>query len=687
MKSIKYKIMVSFCITAAVIIMALGLLISSKLSAGIEGQSKILSADLIAMTNKTLVGYHRVFELKVSDIMAEMERIAIDISRHSGFLKNTEDLRVTALTGILEGSKVHMDFVALFDLKGHHLASSPSDIGDDVDVAWIEKFYQSSELWKRVQETLKSGSEANLRAVTKHDADFIKAFKLTENKFTGSGFISYTSAKIVKGDFGDPLAVLIIGKMLNNYDRPLKEFYDSTGLACAIYAGTGPIAHMGFGDAEKQDNAVSKELQISMEILKEIYGADQPKTISLTLAGKDYITTSSAITDSNGKKVGIISVGMPRQKVVEIEQRFLSHGIASKRNLQAWILGIGVISILVFVIVSLFISTGIVRPIKQITHTVKQIAAGDLTITIPSKNRSDELGTLTDGFNKMLENLRSQTQQMTGGANTLASSISQISATASQLAANSSETSSSVSEITTTVEEVRQTAQVSSEKAKEVADSAEAAFQTSEEGKKATEESFAGMNRTKEEMEYIAEAIMKLSEQTQSIGEIISSVTDLADQSNLLSVNASIEAAKAGEQGKGFAVVAQEVKSLADQSKEATNQVRSILSDIQKATGTAVMATERGSKTVEMGVALAAKAGDAIALLADSVARSAESATQIAASSQQQLVGMDQLAQAMDSIKDASLQNVDATKQLEGATRTLTDLGHKLKEVSGKSKT
>jgi len=637
MKSIKYKIMVSFCITAAVIIMALGLLISSKLSAGIERQSKMLSDDLIAMTNKTLVGYHRVFELKVSDIMKEMERIAIDISRHSGFLKNTEDLRVTALTGILEGSKVHMDFVALFDFKGHHLASSPSDIGDDVDVAWIEKFYQSSELWKRVQETLKSGSEANLRAVTKHDADFIKAFKLTENKFTGNGFISYTSAKIVKGDFGDPLAVLIIGKMLNNYDRPLKEFYDSTGLACAIYAGTGPIAHMGFGDAEKQDNAVSKELQISMEILKEVYGADQPKTISLTLAGKDYITTSSAITDSNGEKIGIISVGMPRQKVVEIEQRFLSHGIASKRNLQVWILGIGVISILVFVIVSLFISTGIVEPIRNVIAT-------------------------------------------------LSSSISQISATASQLATNSSETSSSVSEITTTVEEVRQTAQVSSEKAKEVADSAEAAFQTSEEGKKATEESFAGMNRTKEEMEYIAEAIMKLSEQTQSIGEIISSVTDLADQSNLLSVNASIEAAKAGEQGKGFAVVAQEVKSLADQSKEATNQVRSILSDIQKATGTAVMATERGSKTVEMGVALAAKAGDAIALLADSVARSAESATQIAASNHQQFAGMDQLAQAMDSIKDASLQNVDGTKQLEGATRTLTDLGHKLKEVSGKFK-
>ena len=686
MKSIKYKILVSFCITASVIIMALGILISSRLSASIERQSKMLSDDLIAMTNETLVGYHGVFELKVGNIIEEMERISMDISRQPGLLKNIEHMQGAALTGILEDFKVHVDFVALFDLKGHHLASSPSDIGDDVDVAWIEKFYQSSELWKRVRDTLKNGSAANVRAVTKHDADFIKAFKLTDKNFTGNGFISYESARIVKDDFGDPIAVLITGKMLNNYVRPLKEFYETTGLVSAIYEGTTPIVHMGFGGEGKKDDAVSKELQISPEILKEVYGADKPKTISLTLAGKEYNTVCSAITSSDGEKIGIITVGMPRQKVVEIERESLSHGIQSKRNLQVWILGIGAISILVFVIVSLFISTGIVRPIKQVTHTVKEIAEGDLTVTLSSKNRSDELGILMHGIGNMLENLRSQTKQMTGGANTLASSISQISATASQLAANSSETSSSVSEITTTVEEVRQTAQVSNEKAREVAESAEAAFQTSEEGKKATDETSAGMNRIREEMECIAEAIMKLSEQTQSIGEIISSVNDLADQSNLLSVNASIEAAKAGEQGKGFAVVAQEVKSLADQSKEATDQVRSILNDIQKATGTAVMATERGSKTVEAGVDLAARAGDAIALLADSVARSAESASQIAASSQQQLAGMDQLAQAMDSIKDASLQNVDGTKQLEGATQTLTDLGHKLKEVAGKFK-
>jgi methyl-accepting chemotaxis protein len=108
--------------------------------------------------------------------------------------------------------------------------------------------------------------------------------------------------------------------------------------------------------------------------------------------------------------------------------------------------------------------------------------------------------------------------------------------------------------------------------------------------------SIEGMKKIQTQMESIAESVVKLSEQSQAIGEIIASVNDLAEQSNLLAVNAAIEAAKAGEQGKGFAVVAQEVKSLAEQSKQATSQVRTIFNDIQKATTAAVLATEQGAR-------------------------------------------------------------------------------------------
>jgi methyl-accepting chemotaxis protein len=159
-------------------------------------------------------------------------------------------------------------------------------------------------------------------------------------------------------------------------------------------------------------------------------------------------------------------------------------------------------------------------------------------------------------------------------------------------------------------------------------------------------------------------------------------VNDLAEQSNLLAVNAAIEAAKAGEQGKGFAVVAQEVKSLAAQSKQATAQVRAILGDIQKATSAAVMAAEQGSKAVEVGMRRSGEVGESIRALADSIEEAARAATQIVASAQQQLVGMDQVALAMQNIEQASAQNVASTKQTAGAAQKLHDLGQKLKQVA-----
>ena len=197
------------------------------------------------------------------------------------------------------------------------------------------------------------------------------------------------------------------------------------------------------------------------------------------------------------------------------------------------------------------------------------------------------------------------------------------------------------------------------------------------------EETLAGMNRIREQMEFIAGSIVRLSEQSQAIGEIIATVNDLAEQSNLLAVNAAIEAAKAGEQGKGFAVVAQEVKSLAEQSKQATAQVRGILGDVQKATSAAVMATEQGSKVVEAGVKQSAEVNEAIRQLGESIAEAAQASTQIAASSQQQVVGMDQVAQAMESIKVASAQNVAGTKQAEAAAQQLHEPGREAETTRG----
>jgi methyl-accepting chemotaxis protein len=342
---------------------------------------------------------------------------------------------------------------------------------------------------------------------------------------------------------------------------------------------------------------------------------------------------------------------------------------------------VGIVAIALGILLALSLNRILSSPLLEIKRAAERIAAGDLTVEIALNQRKDEVGGLAGTFRVMVKSLRELNKEIGEGVSVLASSANEILAAATQVGAGATETAAAVSQTTATVEEVRQTAQLSGQKARYVSDIAQKAAQVTQDGKKAVEEALEGMKRIKVQAEAIAQNIVSLSEQSQAIAEIAGTVADLAGQVNLLSVNASIEAARAGEQGKGFLVVAQEVKNLASQAKQATVQVRSILNDVQKAIGAAVMATEQGSKITEAGFEQAARAGQSIQALADTVLESSQAAVQVAASSQQQQAGMDQLASAMASIKQASEQNVAGSRQAEGAARNLHDLGQSLKRL------
>jgi methyl-accepting chemotaxis protein len=251
-----------------------------------------------------------------------------------------------------------------------------------------------------------------------------------------------------------------------------------------------------------------------------------------------------------------------------------------------------------------------------------------------------------------------------------------------ELASSATEMAAAVNETTTTVEEVKRTAALSSQKAQQVSATAQKAAQISQVGKQATEDTIAEMQRIRDQMQSIADSIMKLSEQSQVIREIIDTVNDLAEQSNLLAVNASIEAQKAGVHGGGFVVVAQEVRSLAQQSKDATLQVQTILNEIERATSAAVQITAQGARAAEAGMKQSVEAGEAIRTLAQSVQEAAQSATLIATSNQQQAIGMDQVVQAMHNIQEGSRQTVTSTRQVESCVQRLQKLEQQLADLS-----
>ncbi len=273
------------------------------------------------------------------------------------------------------------------------------------------------------------------------------------------------------------------------------------------------------------------------------------------------------------------------------------------------------------------------------------------------------------------------TEALTGFSAGLGDSTSHILSASSELSSAASEQAATLTEVTTTVAEVRETSAQALAQATGVIQTAESSVDASRTGMTAVEESVQGMQDIQSQVETIADKILALSEQTQQIGEIIKSVNEIASQSKLLALNASIEAARAGEHGRGFSVVASEIRALADESKQATQQVSRILGEIQKATNSAVIATEEGSKKVEAGAVLANRAGDNIRALTDAISHSADSARLIRTSAQQQSMGVAQVADIMTSINAASQQSATGLRETERAAQALSTLAGEMNEL------
>ncbi|MFY9224971.1 MAG: CHASE3 domain-containing protein [Blastocatellia bacterium] len=382
--------------------------------------------------------------------------------------------------------------------------------------------------------------------------------------------------------------------------------------------------------------------------------------------------------------------------------------------------GIPLAALLLFLI-GIWITRNITGPLSEISLASEKIAGGELIINFQASTmRKDEVGVLAESFKymskslydtakaaeeiangnlsieikpqsekdmmglaliKMLKNLHLTTTQIQQGTAVISSSTTQMLASISQTASAALETATAINQTVATIEEVKQTSQFVNQQTKIVAESSQKAVQVSKVGEKSVDDTIGVMNQLKEQTEMVAINIVKLSEQSQTIGNIITTVNDLADQSNILAINAAIEAARAGEQGRGFAVVAQEVKNLADQSKVATKEIRTILVDIQKATNLVVMSMEKASKAVETSVKQSINAGESIKSLAKTIVENAKSMTLITVSAQEQSIGMDQLSLAMQNIKEASEQNVIAMKQAEITVKDLNKLGNTLKEL------
>ena len=346
-------------------------------------------------------------------------------------------------------------------------------------------------------------------------------------------------------------------------------------------------------------------------------------------------------------------------------------------------LGIALLVLTVLLMAAFQLSRVMTVPLERLARAAAGIAAGDLRQQIDTRG-SDEIGELARSFSKMAGTVTHLLTDLRSAAADIEREATSALTTSTQQSAMAHEQASAINETSTTVAEIAQTSKQATTYADSVISGTQRSEALSTEGQKVVAESVAGMEKLGEQVRTIALAITELNERTLQISDIITTVRDVAEQSNLLALNASIEAAKAGDHGRGFAVVAMEMRTLAEQSKVAANQVRALLGEVQKGTKAAVAATDEGSRRAQAAMALAQSAGSAILGLAEVIRESSGAARQIAGNTRQQTIGVEQIATAMSELSSAMTDTVSGTRQIEQVAGNLTNLSKRFSELVGR---
>jgi methyl-accepting chemotaxis protein len=361
--------------------------------------------------------------------------------------------------------------------------------------------------------------------------------------------------------------------------------------------------------------------------------------------------------------------------LVDEQDRMLENRMTNDLRRRTVALMSAALAALISGLVAFLVLRAIAGPIKQVLDVANKIAQGEVPETLDFAESKDEMGLLLASIKNMLQflDLRKTMQTLQSSASMLTEAANDMEEQSNEAERQITRQAAALHETQSTAQEIKQTSQVAAQKAEVVLKVAEQADSIGRSGESAIEHSLGGLTDIRAQFQEVARCIRELNERTMQIGSITQTVKDLADQSNMLALNAAIEAVRSGEHGKGFAVVAREIRSLADQSIQATNRVQEILDGTNHAIRTAVSITETGGERMEGGLQQVKESGENLHELSKIVKESTQGVRQIAAAVSQQNAGITQIFTAV----------IDQNKMMEETTSRLSATRDAAKLVKG----
>ncbi|MCP5062105.1 MAG: HAMP domain-containing protein [Ignavibacteriae bacterium] len=322
------------------------------------------------------------------------------------------------------------------------------------------------------------------------------------------------------------------------------------------------------------------------------------------------------------------------------------------------------------------------KSVEKILNAMEGFSQGDLTVQLPVES-NDSIGQLFEGFNLTVNNLNKIVSRVHESVDSTITASTQIAAGIEEMSSAAEEQNTQTSSIAAAIDQMTSTVSATTQSTNSAAESAQKSGDFAEEGSVVVKKSVIAMDKIATVVSKAVEKVQGLGENSDKIGEIIQVINEIADQTNLLALNAAIEAARAGEHGRGFAVVADEVRKLAERTTGATQEIAGMIQTIQNDTKDVVESINSGNEEVINGKDLAESVGDAINNIVYNANRVVDEINQVATASEEQAQTSGQIAQNISVIDNVASETLQGIHHIAGATEDLNKMTDELKELMG----